>query len=81
MNNDTNPKTPLAKFEAILEFRQTSRTRVFIHARTLAEAEENANNLRADDIETEDWNFVYDDVQVLQVRPAEEAEGEGVDNE
>ena len=81
MNNDTNPKTPLVKFEAILEFKQTSRSRVFIHARTLAEAEDTADNLCADDIETEDWNLVHGDVHVLQVRPAEEAEGKGVDNE
>jgi len=78
MTNDTNPKTP-AKFEAVLEFKQTSRALVPIHADTLVEAEDNANAIHADDVES--WNFVYDDVQVLDVRPAGETTGEGVDND
>ena len=78
MSNNTNPKTP-AKFVAVLEFKETSRARVPIHADTLAEAQNKADAIHADDVEK--WNFVYDDVQVLDVRAADEADGEGVDNE
>ena len=78
MSNDTEPKTP-AKFVAVLEFKQTSRALVPIHADTLAEAENKANEIHADDVE--DWNFVYDDVQVLDVRATGEEAGEGENNE
>ena len=78
MSKDLAPKTP-AKFVAVIEFKETSRALVAIHAETLAEAERKADEIHADDVE--DWNFVHDDVRVLDVRTAEEAAGEGVDNE
>ena len=77
MSNKTDTKTP-AKFVAVLEFKETSRALVPIHADTLAEANRKADEIHADDVEK--WNFVYDDVQVLDVRPAGEADGEEVAN-
>ena len=78
MSKDLAPKTP-AKFVAVLEFKETSRALVPIHADTLAEANRKADEIHADDVEK--WSFVYDDVQVLDVRPAGVSDGEGVDNE
>jgi hypothetical protein len=63
---------------AVFEFKETSRALVPIHADTLAEAKAKADEIHAEDIE--DWDFLYEDAQMLDVRPAEEAAGEGVDN-
>jgi hypothetical protein len=78
VSNDTNPKTP-AKFVAVLEFRQISRALVPVHADTLKEAEARADEIRADDVGQ--WKFAYDDVQVLEVRAAEDITDEEVDDE
>jgi hypothetical protein len=78
MTNDTNAKTS-AKFVAVLEFRQISRALVPLHADTLKEAETIANEIHADDVGQ--WKFAYDDVQVLDVRAAEDITGEEVDND
>lgn len=79
MSNDTKTKTT-AKFVAVLEFTETSRARVPIHADTLAEAQSLADEILDYDVDVKLWNFVHDDVQVLDVRAADEADGEGVAN-
>jgi hypothetical protein len=67
-DNDTN--TP-KRFEATLALIQHSWAKVIIEAGSLAEAEEKAEEVQADDIEK--WNSCQCSVEVHDLEPAEGA--------
>jgi hypothetical protein len=62
----TAPKR-LHQFEAVLHFTQYSCAKVVIEAESLAEAEEQANDLCPEDIA--DWDPVDGDIDVASVEP------------
>jgi len=55
------------RYEVILMFSQESRAKVIIEAADLAEAEDKASDIFADEID--DWNPINGDVRVESVEP------------